>query len=74
MRKIEYAIIEIYIGGYTLEEYVKLYEANEIDLLRYHNYNWGIDFTKEDYLKIIPENKRDLYYLILNQTEVTEVF
>ena len=72
--KNEYKIIEIYIGGYTLEEYVKLYEANEIDLLRYHNYNWGIDFTKEDYLKIIPENKRDLYYLILNQTEVTEVF
>lgn len=72
--KNEYKIIGIYIGGYTLEEYIKLYEANEIDLLRYHNYNWGINFTKEDYLKIIPENKRNLYYLVLNQTEVTEVF
>ena len=65
--KNEYKIIEIYIGDYTLEEYVKLYEANEIDLLRYHNYNWGIDFTKEDYFKIIPENKRNLYYLVLDE-------
>ena len=65
--KNQFKIIEIYIGGYTLEEYLKFYESNEIDFLRYNHYNWGIDFTEDDYLKLIDENKRKYYDAVLTQ-------
>lgn len=63
----KYKIIEIYIDGYTINEYVTLYENGEINLLRYNYYDWNTEFTNDDYLKIIPENKRNLYYLVLGE-------
>lgn len=63
----KYKIIEIYIDGYTINEYVTLYENGEINLLRYNYYDWNTKFTNDDYLKIIPENKRNLYYLVLGE-------
>ncbi len=68
----QFKIIEIYIDGYTINEYVILYENSDINLLRYNYYDWDTEFTKEDYLKIIPENKRNLYYLVLGENNVTE--
>lgn len=65
--KNQFKIIEIYIDGYTITEYVKLYETSDINLLRYNYYDWNTKFTNEDYLKIIPENKRNLYYLALGE-------
>ena len=63
----KYKIVEIYIDGYTINEYVTLYENGEINLLRYNYYEWNTEFTNDDYLKIIPENKRNLYYLVLGE-------
>ncbi len=63
----KYKIVEIYIDGYTINEYVTLYENGEINLLRYNYYDWNTEFTDEEYLKIIPENKRNLYYLVLGE-------
>lgn len=63
----KYKIVEIYIDGYTINEYVTLYENGEINLLRYNYYDWNTEFTNDDYLKIIPENKRNLYYLVLGE-------
>ena len=63
----KYKIIEIYIDGYTINEYVTLYENGEINLLRYNYYDWNTKFTNDDYLKIIPENKRNLYNLVLGE-------
>lgn len=63
----KYKIVEIYIDGYTINEYVTLYENGEINLLRYNYYDWNTEFTDENYLKIIPENKRKLYYLVLGE-------
>lgn len=63
----KYKIVEIYIDGCTINEYVTLYENGEINLLRYNYYDWNTKFTNDDYLKIIPENKRNLYYLVLGE-------
>jgi hypothetical protein len=63
----KYKIVEIYIDGYTINEYVTLYENSEINLLRYNYYDWNTEFTNDDYLEIIPENKRNLYYLVLGE-------
>ncbi|MBQ4103091.1 MAG: hypothetical protein IJC90_01375 [Clostridia bacterium] len=63
----KYKIIEIYIDGYTINEYVTLYENGEINLLRYNYYEWNTEITNDDYFKIIPENKRNLYYLVLGE-------
>ncbi len=68
----QFKINEIYINGHTLEEHIRLYENNEIDIMRYHNYSWGVEYTEEDYLKIIPESKRNLYYLVLEKELFSE--
>lgn len=68
----KFKIIEIFIDGYTINEYVTLYENSDINLLRYNYYDWDIEFTDEEYLKIIPKNKRNLYYLVLGESDVSE--
>ncbi len=65
--KNQFKINEIYINGYSLQEYIILYETNEINLSRYNYNNLHVNFTNEDYLEIIPENKRNLYYLVLGE-------
>ena len=61
--KNQYEIVEIYIKDYTLHEYIELYKNNEINLSRfvYHDYSEYHLLTEEDYLKVIDEEKINLY-------------
>ena len=64
-------IEEIYIGGYTLDEFVNLYGQSKIDISRFHkkgHYNYST-LKKSDYLKYIDENKIFLYEDFLQSTD-----
>ena len=63
----QFKINKIYINGYTLEDYIKLYGAKEIDLLRYHRLFWDVHYTEDEYLNLIDENKRKYYNITLTQ-------
>lgn len=65
--KNHFEVKEVYIGGYSLDEYVQLYLEGKINLSRYNlNLSDTSKFTEEDFVKIIGEENKHLYKEILD--------
>lgn len=68
--KSHFRVEEIYIDGYTLDEFVALYSNGEKDVSRYDFFYKGSfddypELSVEEYLKLIDEDKIHLYRSVL---------
>lgn len=66
--KNHFKLEEIYVGGYTLKEFLNLYNQQKIDISRFKYYNHPT-LKKSDYLKYIDEDKVFLYEDFLQYTD-----
>jgi hypothetical protein len=73
--KDHFQVEEIYIDGYTLDEFVELYSKGEKDVARYEYFYYDSfedypELAIEEYLKLIDEDDLDLYRSILDNLDM----